>query len=145
VFKPDDLDFAPSSNHNFAPNVKANVRMLLPTDPQCQHVLTIARAEIQARGSGPQAPNNAPPALDPNSIKESEDRRVANMQDFFKIAIKGITSASKNKESRLDKEASTAFKDAVAQHQLLFARVDDIPDPTNPTSTIQTVHLSSPF
>jgi hypothetical protein len=52
-----------------------------------------------------------------------------------------VNAEKGHRESRTDKETTSAINDSIARCRLMFASIAEEPDPNDPQKTVQTVHL----
>jgi hypothetical protein len=133
VFNPANLDCEPFTDHNFAPNIRANLRMLLPMlilsvtafspwPTRKSRLMALASLVLTTR-----------PLL-PIPMASRRARIGATLRWLTsEKSPEGAANANKNKESQADKEASATFKESIARHKLLFACLVNTPDPANPS------------
>jgi hypothetical protein len=142
TFNPGDFNTTPFTNLEMAQTVRADIRMLLPTDPQRAYVLSIAREEIAARKTTTPPTQNTPnnqAGPTNNETRNTLESQCNIMAKIVKATLEGV--GTKDKESRADRETNTAIKDAKARYQLMLARITEKPDPEDTTKKVKQVHL----
>jgi hypothetical protein len=142
TFNVGDLNIEPFHDNDMADNIWASVTMLEPTNPQHGCILSIAREEIKARKQLKEG--NKETRTDDEDHQDMNPRDALQRQaNVITAVIKSTLKATGNKdrESRSDRENTTAIKDSVARYKLMYARIEEQNNPNDSTKKIQTIKL----
>jgi hypothetical protein len=141
TFNAADLDLTPFADHEMAPSIYAPMQMLNPNNKQYHFVQSVTREAIQAgrqvQGEVNPAPSNDSPARENAAV----ERQARVLNEIVKATIASTGSATKDHQSRTDKESAKAIIVAIRRYQLFLAELVFTTDPNNPEVQIVTVVL----